>query len=99
MQSKSKISSQRIICFFRMRTDQLIKITQEEAERLKKEEVLGELNIGIEIVTRNPPTPHSTNYYWLGKWSVPELINSIYGCQGSSWMQTAMIAPNIVSKS
>ena len=45
MQSKSKISSRRIICFFRMRTDQLIKITQEETERLKKEEVLGELDL------------------------------------------------------
>lgn len=47
-----------------MRTDQLVKITQEETERLKKEEVLGELNIGIiiiiEIVTGNPHTPPST---------------------------------------
>lgn len=60
-QSKSKISSQRIICLFRMRTDQLVKITQEETERLKKEEVLGEINIGsIEIVTGNPHTPPST---------------------------------------
>lgn len=44
-----------------MRTDHLVKITQEETERLKKEEVLGELNIGIiEIVTGNPHTPPST---------------------------------------
>ena len=62
-QSKSKISSQleNYICLFRMRTDHLVKITQEETERLKKEEVLGELNIGIiEIVTGNPHTPPST---------------------------------------
>lgn len=44
-----------------MRTDQLVKITQEETDRLKKEEVLGELNIGIiEIVAGNPHTPPST---------------------------------------
>ena len=44
-----------------MRTDQLVKITQEETERLKKEEVLGELNIGIiEIVTGNSHTLPST---------------------------------------